>query len=74
MESLFILIPLALFFCGVAIAAFFWAVEHRQFDDLDHVGQQILFDNERFDDDYPPVPPATDTPPQLLLQAKDDDA
>jgi cbb3-type cytochrome oxidase maturation protein len=69
MESLFILIPLALFFCGVAVAAFFWAVERHQFDDLDHVGQQILFD-----DDHPPVPPATDDgnlPPQhqIVLQS-----
>lgn len=58
MESLFILIPLALFFCGVAIAAFFWAVDRHQFDDLDNAGQQILFD-----DDQPLAPPAGDTPP-----------
>ncbi|MET0378144.1 MAG: cbb3-type cytochrome oxidase assembly protein CcoS [Spongiibacteraceae bacterium] len=58
MESLFILIPLALFFCGVAIAAFFWAVDSHQFDDLDNAGRQILFD-----DDRPHAPPATDARP-----------
>jgi cbb3-type cytochrome oxidase maturation protein len=47
MESLFLLIPLALLSTGIALKAFFWAVANRQFDDLDQAGRGILFDAER---------------------------
>lgn len=50
MESLFLLIPLALLFTALAAQAFFWAINHRQFDDLDHAASRILFD------DAPPPP------------------
>lgn len=46
MSSFYFLIPIALVFCAVAIAAFFWAVDRGQFDDLDAEGQRILFDDE----------------------------
>lgn len=49
MESFYLIIPIALIFCIVAIKAFFWAVDHRQFDDLENEGKRILFD----DDDSP---------------------
>lgn len=51
MESFYLLIPVAMIFCVVAVAFFFWAVQRRQFDDLDSAGRQILFD-----DDTPPRP------------------
>jgi cbb3-type cytochrome oxidase maturation protein len=54
MESLFLLVPLALLFSALSVKAFFWAVSHRQFDDLDNAGSSILFDD--------PPPPAQ--PPQ----------
>jgi cbb3-type cytochrome oxidase maturation protein len=46
MEALFFLIPLALLFCVVTVKAFFWAVAHRQFDNLDSAAHSILFDDE----------------------------
>jgi cbb3-type cytochrome oxidase maturation protein len=44
---LFVLIPLAVLMLGAALAAFFWAVGHAQFDDLDAEGVRVLFDEER---------------------------
>lgn len=46
MESLYILIPIALLLAGGAIAAFLWAVRARQFDDLEMEGKRLLFDDE----------------------------
>lgn len=46
MESLFILIPIALVFVAIAIRIFFWAVKSGQFDDLDTEAKRILFDDE----------------------------
>jgi cbb3-type cytochrome oxidase maturation protein len=46
LESFYLIIPIALIFCVVAIKAFFWAVDHRQFDDLENEGKRILFDND----------------------------
>lgn len=44
MESLFLLIPLAVLFAGLSVWAFFWAVNQRQFDDLENAGRAALFD------------------------------
>ncbi len=46
MESLYILIPIALLLAGGAIAAFLWAVRSRQFDDLEMEGKRLLFDDD----------------------------
>jgi len=46
MESLFILIPIALVFVAIAIRIFFWAVKSGQFEDLDTEAKRILFDDE----------------------------
>lgn len=35
MNVLLLMIPLSLLFLGGAVAAFFWAVDHDQFDDMD---------------------------------------
>jgi len=51
MDSLIILIPIALIFTGVAVAAFFWAVNSGQYDDLDRAARDILFDDEPDNDD-----------------------
>lgn len=45
MSILFVLIPLAVLMLGVALAAFFWAVGHDQFEDLDTPGVRVLFDD-----------------------------
>lgn len=46
MDSLFILIPIAVVFVAVAIRAFIWAVNNRQYEDLDTAAQRILFDDD----------------------------
>lgn len=50
-----LLIPLALALLAAAVAAFFWAVDNDQFEDLDTVGTALL-------DLEPPVaePPQAD--------------
>jgi cbb3-type cytochrome oxidase maturation protein len=47
MESLFILIPLALFLAVVIGIAFWWSTESGQFDDLDKEGSNIISDDDR---------------------------
>ena len=46
MDSIYILIPIALLFVVIAVKAFFWAIDSKQFDDLDSVGKSILFDDD----------------------------
>lgn len=46
MDSLFILIPIALLFTAIAVKAFIWAVNNKQYDDLDAAAQSILFDDD----------------------------
>ena len=47
MESLYILIPVAIALAALAIKIFFWAVDHDQFEDLDSAAHSILFDDDR---------------------------
>lgn len=49
-----LLIPLALVLLAVAVAAFFWAVDNDQFEDLDTVGTTLL--------DLDPPPPVAEPP------------
>ena len=63
MNSLTLLIPIAMLFTAIAVAALFWAVKSGQFDDLDRAASDILFD-----DDAPPQ--VNGAPPE---QAKTDD-
>ncbi len=44
MDSLYILIPIAVVFVAVAVGVFFWAVDNNQFDDLEGPAHSILFD------------------------------
>jgi cbb3-type cytochrome oxidase maturation protein len=46
MDSLAILVPIALVFTGIAIAAFLWAVRSDQYEDLDKSASSILFDED----------------------------
>lgn len=46
MSILFVLIPLGLVLVGCGAWAFFWAVNHGQFDDLDTPAIAILTDDE----------------------------
>lgn len=47
MESLIILIPIALIFIAITIRLFCWAVDNRQFDDLEGPAHTILFDEDK---------------------------
>ena len=46
MSILFVLIPLGLLLVGFGAWAFFWAVNHGQFDDLDTPAIAILAEDE----------------------------
>ena len=45
MNVLVYLIPAALFLGMVGLAAFFWAIKSRQFDDMDGAAMRILIDD-----------------------------
>ena len=46
MDSLFILIPIALVFCALAIKLLLWAIDSGQYDDLDKEAHRILMDDD----------------------------
>ena len=46
MESLVILIPIALLLTAVGVGAFLWSVRSGQYDDLDRSAHDILFDDD----------------------------
>jgi len=46
MESLYILIPIAIVIVCVAVAIFLWAVKNDQFEDLERQGHSVLFDED----------------------------
>jgi len=52
-DSLYLLIPIALLFCAVAIKLLLWAINSGQYEDLDKEAWRILAD----DDPAPPLPP-----------------
>lgn len=56
MESLYLLIPIALIFCVIAIRLLLWAIDSGQYDDLDKEGWRILADDP---------PPRTHGEPQV---------
>jgi cbb3-type cytochrome oxidase maturation protein len=45
-ESLYLLIPIALIFCAIAIRLLLWAIDSGQYDDLDKEAWKILVDEE----------------------------
>lgn len=47
MNVLVFLIPLALIFGLVGLAAFVWALRSGQYEDLDCAGERVLLDDER---------------------------
>jgi cbb3-type cytochrome oxidase maturation protein len=50
-DSLYLLIPIALLFCAIAIKLLLWAINNGQYDDLDKEAWRILAD------DSPPASP-----------------
>jgi len=53
-DSLYLLIPIALLFCVVAIKLLLWAIGSGQYDDLDKEAWRILAE------DAPAIPSAAD--------------
>ncbi|SEH51491.1 cbb3-type cytochrome oxidase assembly protein CcoS [Magnetospirillum fulvum] len=53
METLLMLIPVALILGLLGLVGFLWSLRSGQFDDMDGAAQRILFDD---DDDAPPPP------------------
>jgi len=45
-ETIFVLLPLALLIAGIALALFVWAAKSGQFDDLETPAVRMLFDDE----------------------------
>jgi len=45
-ETIFVLLPLALLIAAIAVGLFIWAARTGQFDDLDTPAVRILFDDE----------------------------
>jgi len=45
-DSLYLLIPIALVFCVIAIKLLLWAIDSGQYDDLDKEAWRILADDE----------------------------
>jgi cbb3-type cytochrome oxidase maturation protein len=61
-DSLYLLIPIALVFCAIAIKLLLWAIDSGQYDDLDKEAWKILAEEEP-----PPAdtdPDSGNTPPQ----------
>lgn len=56
MNVLLVMIPLSLLLLLGAAAAFFWAVDHDQFDDMDSPGLLPLEDRPTLADEPPPTP------------------
>ncbi|MFT4769518.1 MAG: cbb3-type cytochrome oxidase maturation protein [Glaciecola sp.] len=46
MESLYLLIPVALIFCVIVIRLLLWAIDSGQYDDLDKESWRILADED----------------------------
>jgi cbb3-type cytochrome oxidase maturation protein len=46
METIFVLLPLALLIAAISVGFFIWAARTGQFDDLETPAVRILFDDE----------------------------
>ncbi len=62
METIFVLLPLALLIAAIAVGFFVWAAKTGQFDDLDTPAVRILFDD-------PPSPRSHDRAERGYLAA-----
>jgi len=54
MEILFVLVPVSLVIVMIALWAFVWSVNSRQYEDLDKEAERILFD-ENINNEKNPV-------------------
>jgi cbb3-type cytochrome oxidase maturation protein len=63
-ETIFVLLPLALLIAAIAVGFFIWAARTGQFDDLETPAVRILFDDEE------PRRPAPDQAPTTAQPSK----
>jgi cbb3-type cytochrome oxidase maturation protein len=56
MNAILVTIPLALLLLLLAVGAFFWAVDHGQFDDMETPGLLPLDEGAQHADDDEPAP------------------
>ncbi|MEZ5291595.1 MAG: cbb3-type cytochrome oxidase assembly protein CcoS [Vicinamibacterales bacterium] len=56
METIFVLLPLALLIAAIAVGLFIWAATSGQYDDLETPAVRMLFDDEEPRRDRPAVP------------------
>jgi cbb3-type cytochrome oxidase maturation protein len=49
MDSLYVLIPIAILFVIIAVGVFLWAVRSDQFEDLERQGMNVLLDDQPSD-------------------------
>jgi len=47
MDSLYVLIPIAILFVIIAVGVFLWAVRSDQFEDLEREGMNVLLDDDQ---------------------------
>jgi cbb3-type cytochrome oxidase maturation protein len=64
-ETIFVLLPLALLIAAIAVGFFIWAARSGQFDDLETPAVRILFDDEQ------PGPRSHALEPDSRLQTPD---
>ncbi len=50
MDILLVLVPIALLLGVIAVAAFFWTLKSKQYDDLEGAAARILLDDEDYSD------------------------
>ncbi|MCG9552470.1 cbb3-type cytochrome oxidase assembly protein CcoS [Vibrio sp. Isolate31] len=78
MESLYILIPIAIVLVCIAVGIFLWAVKSEQFEDLERQGHNILFDEDEKAHDYSDRKPVKNVKANIEsptnLDKKNDDA
>ena len=67
METIFVLLPLALLIAAIAVGFFIWAAKTGQFDDLETPAVRILFDDE--EPRRPAKARALDVPPGTAAEA-----
>jgi len=58
METIFVLLPLALLIAAISVGFFIWAASTGQFDDLETPAVRILFDDEEPRGARPALDPA----------------
>lgn len=61
LETIFVLLPLALLIASIAVGLFIWAATSGQFDDLDTPAVRMLFDDDAPVGVAPPPTPSAST-------------